>query len=60
MITYQKGWHYLAVTKMFALLRRITSKHNLLQQKISSNFMKKYIKINIFVELFCLPKRITC
>ena len=28
MIPNEKGWHYLAVKKLSALLRRITSKHN--------------------------------
>ena len=60
---WNEGWYYLAVKKLSALLKRITSKHDryfyfliafiLLEQKISwnLNLMKKCVKINIFMEL---------
>ena len=49
------GWHYLAVKKLSALLRRLPSKHDtdfycfscfhFLEQKINLNLIKKYAKI---------------
>ena len=60
------SWYYLAVKKLCALLKGITSKHDdgfyylncfiLLEQKTSLNIMKKYVKVKIFVE--CHHKRI--
>ena len=56
-----KGWHYLAVKKLPALLRGVTSKHHgdfycfdclhsfATKNKLESH--KKYVKINIFVIL---------
>ena len=71
MIPNEKGWHYLAVTKLSAVLRVITSNRrfdfhfvnfyfvfNLLQQKTTFNLMKRYAVIKVLVELFCRPKRI--
>ena len=43
----KEGWHYLAVKKMFTLLRGITSKHG----EKNFNLTKKYVTIKIFVEL---------
>ena len=64
----KEGQHYLAVKKLSALLRGITSKHNgdfyslncliFKKQKINLNLMKKYVKLKIFVELNCHQKRI--
>ena len=52
-------WHYLAIKKLAALLRGITSKYhcdffclNCLHsssEKANANIVKKYVKINIFV-----------
>ena len=60
MIPNKEGWDYLALIKLSRVLRGITSKHDvdfycwncfiLLEQRIESNLMKKYVKINIFVE----------
>ena len=61
MIPNGERWHYLAVKKLAALLRGITSKHdgnfyclncrnNFLQQKTNINFIKNFVKI---VEIFC-------
>ena len=57
----KEGWHYLAVKKLSTLLRGITSTHHgdfyylnclhLLEQKISLNLLKKYVKTKISVEL---------
>ena len=57
----RENWHYLAVKKS-SFLREVTLKHHgyfyclnclhiLLEQKINSNLMKKYVEIQIFVEL---------
>ena len=60
MVPNGEGWHYLAVKKLSALLRRITSKHHSdfnylyfyivffhLQQKTNVNLIKNYVKIKI-------------
>ena len=60
MIPNGEGWHFLAVKKLSASLRRITSKHhgdfyclNCFHSfaKTNSNFIKKYVNKNIFVTL---------
>ena len=68
MIPNEKGCHHLVVKKLSSLLRGITSKNNgdiycvnylhFLEQKTSLDFMKKYVKIKIFVELFCKLRKI--
>ena len=61
MIPNGERWHGLAVKKLAALLRGITSKHdgnfyclnclnNFLQQKANMNFIKKFVKI---IKIFC-------
>lgn len=60
-ISNEKCCHYLAVKKLLALLRGISSKTSasfivwiafaLLEQKINLNGIKKYVHIKIFVEL---------
>ena len=57
----QQRWHYLAVKKLLALLRGITSKHHgdfhclkcfhSFAKKINFNRIKEYVKIKIFVTL---------
>ena len=57
----QKMWYYIAVKNSSLLLRGIASKQHgdvyslnrliLSQEKIKLNFMKKYVKIKIFVRL---------
>ena len=65
MIPDGKGWHYLAVKKLSALLRRITSKNNedfclnclhsfRIKNKLQSH--KTYVKIKIFVMLLWFLK----
>ena len=63
----KEGWHYLAVKKLSTLLRGITSIHhgdfyclNCLHsfRTENLNLVKKYVKIKIFVELYCHQKRI--
>ena len=60
MIPDGEGWHYLAVKKLSALLRGITSKHitvifvvsiafNLSQYKKNLNRIKKHVQIKIFL-----------
>ena len=44
------GWNYLAVKKLLTLLRVIT------KQIINVSRMKTYVKIKIFVALFCKHK----
>ena len=61
MIPNGKRLNYLAVKKLPALLRVITSKNNgdffiLLGQKANVNPIKKCVKIKIFVMLLCLLK----
>ena len=62
-----EGWHYFVITKLLALLRGITSKHNpdfyclnslhsFAIKKIQSH--EKCVKIKIFVKLFCQPIKI--
>ena len=59
MIPNKVGWHYLAVKKLSALLRGITSKHDgdfyclnyLHSFRTKVNQIKKYAKIKIFVML---------
>ena len=63
----KERWHYLAVKKLPLLFRGITSKHHgdvpclncfdsfWTENKLKSH--KKYVKINIFVELWYLQKR---
>ena len=70
MIPIGERWHYLAVTKLSALLRGITSKNNgdfyclnclnsfRTKNKLESH--KKYVKIKIFVTLKCLLKTLKC
>ena len=68
MIPNGKGWHYLAVKKLSALLRRITSKYSgkcyclnclhSFRTKNKSECHKKYLKIKVFVELLCQLKKI--
>ena len=63
----KEGWHYLAVENISALLHRKTSKNkndfyclNCLHSSRTENnlnLMKKYIKINISVELQYQKKR---
>ena len=60
----KEGWHYLAVKKLSALLRGITSKNNedfyclnYLDSFDNLNVMKRYVKTNIFVELLCQLKK---
>ena len=52
MISNRKGWHYLAVKKLSALLRRITSKHycdlyclNCLHSFRTKNKLESHIKV---------------
>ena len=49
----EKGWHFLAVKELSALLHRITPKNKgdfyCLEQKINLNLMKKYVERKIFV-----------
>ena len=54
----KEEWYYLAVKKLPTLLRGIKSKHhgdfyclNCLHSFRTENFMKKYVKIKIFLEL---------
>ena len=59
MVTDGKEWHYLAVEKLSALLRRITSNHNgdfycinclhSFRTKNKLKTIKMYVKIMIFV-----------
>ena len=61
MIPNGEGWYYFAVKKLSALLTRIMSKHhgefcclNCLHSFVTEdklNFMKKHMKIKIFVKL---------
>ena len=61
MIPDGERWHYLAVKKLSALLRGITSKFNddfyylnclhSFRTKKNLNLMRKYVKIKIFVML---------
>ena len=62
----EKQWHYLAIKKLSALLREITSKHygtfhclNCLHSFATEkhlNHIKKYVKIKIFAMSSCLLK----
>ena len=49
-------WHYLTVKKLSTLLPGITSTHK--GGFYFLNFMKKHVKIKIFVELQCYQKRV--
>ena len=61
-------WHYLALKRLSTLWRGITSKHHSdfyclnclhsLKQKVNLNFMKKYLKVKIYLELLYHQKRI--
>ena len=59
MILNIEGWRYLAVKKLSALLRGITSQHNdnfycclhSFRRKTNLNHIKTYVKIKIFVKL---------
>ena len=53
MIQDREQWHYIAVKKLSALLREITSKHNngFIVVFIIFESHKKYVKIKIFVML---------
>ena len=53
MITDGKKWHYLAVKKLSALLRRITS--NRVKQNHGEKFMKH--PFVIYADLECLLKK---
>ena len=55
MVPYGEGCHYLAVKKLSAFLRRITSKIN-----GYLNHIKEYARIKIFVTLSCLLKTLRC
>lgn len=73
MIPNEKGGHCLAAKKLSALLRQMSSKHNgdclnclhcfrisfgiEIKIEIKWNFMKKYVKIKIFVEFFANLKK---
>ena len=68
MIRNEKSWHYLRVTKLSALLRRITSKNNddfcclnCLHSFRTENKLKSYENMckNISGELFSHPPKIT-
>ena len=60
-IPNRERWHYLAETKLLALLRTITSKHHgdlyclnfliLLQKETNVIFIENHVQINIFVTL---------
>ena len=61
-IEEKEGWLYLAVKKLYTTFLRGTTLKNhftfyclnylhLLEQKINSTFVKKYVKTKIFVEL---------
>ena len=65
MISNRERWHVEIFKKISTLLRGITSKHDkrFLLFELSSfrtntniNYMKKYVKIKIFVVLECLLK----
>ena len=69
MISNRKGWHYLAVKKLSALLIGITSKHhgnfyclNCLHSFETENKRESHkkgcVKIKIFVTLQCLLKKL--
>ena len=57
----EKGWHYIAVKKLPALLRGVTSTHNgycyclscfhSFRKNTNLNLIKNYVKINILVTL---------
>ena len=68
MIRNEKSWHYLRVTKLSVLLRRITSKNNddfcylnCLHFFRTENKLKSYENVckNISGELFSHPPKIT-
>ena len=54
-----EGWHYLVVKKLFALIKRITSKYDSdfyclnylhpLRTKTNLNLIRKYLKIKIML-----------
>ena len=66
MIPSEKGWHYITVTELLALLIGVISKHhgdfyclNCLHSFATENKRKshkKYVKNKFFVTLECLPK----
>ena len=66
MIPNGEKWHYLAVKKLPALLRGVTSKHHddfhylncphSFATEKNLNHIKEYVKINIFVMLLSLVK----
>ena len=68
MMKNDKKWHYLAVKKLSALLRGITSKHvrvfnslncfHSYSMKKNLRSMKKYVKIMIIAMQKCLMKTI--
>ena len=61
------GWHYFSVTKLFALLLGVTSKHNsdfyclsclhFLKKNNKPKSHKKYLKRRMFAELENYPNR---
>ena len=63
-IPNREGWSYLAVKKLSALLRQKTSKNNgdfyclncfhSLEEKTNVAHIKKHVKINVFVTLWCV------
>ena len=68
MIPSEVELHYIAVTKLSALLRGATPKYNddfhclncflKFRTKKSLNHIKEYVEINIFTVLECLLKKI--